>query len=56
MLMCLKSDASYLANASSIDALFFILSPCWDFLNPSLLAHLACKFGDERPEEKLIVL
>ena len=44
----LQSEASRLARASSIDELFFILSPHWDFLNPSLLAHLAYRFGDER--------
>ena len=43
----LQSEASRLARASSIDELFFILSPHWDFLNPSLLVHLAHRFGDE---------
>ena len=44
----LQSEASRLAQASSIDELFFILSPHWDFLNPSLLAHLAYRFGDDQ--------
>ena len=44
----LQCEASRLARASSIDELFFILSPHWDFLNPSLLAYLAHRFGDER--------
>ena len=44
----LQSEASRLARASSIDELFFILSPHWDFLNPSLLAHLAYRFGDDQ--------
>ena len=43
----LRSQAGHLCRASSIDELFFILSPHWDFLNPSLLAHLAYRFGDE---------
>jgi len=44
----LQSEASRLAQASSIDELFFILSPHWDFLNPSLIAHLAYRFGDDQ--------
>ena len=43
----LQSQAAHLSRASSIDELFFILSPHWDFLNPSLLAHLAYRFGDD---------
>ena len=43
----LQSQAENLSQASSIDGLFFILSPYWDFLNPSLLAHLAHRFGDD---------
>ena len=43
----LQNEASHLARASSIDELFFILSPHWDFLNPSLLAYLTHRFGDE---------
>jgi len=42
-----QSQAAHLSQASSIDELFFILSPYWDFLNPSLLAHLAYRFGDD---------
>ena len=44
----LQIEASRLARASSIDELFFILSPHWDFLNPSLLAYLARRFGDDQ--------
>ena len=44
----LQSEAARLCQASSINELFFILSPYWDFLNPSLLAHLAHSFGDEQ--------
>ena len=44
----LQSDAARLCQASSINELFLILSPHWDFLNPSLLAHLAHSFGDEQ--------
>ena len=44
----LRSQAGHLCRASSIDELFFILSPHWDFLNPSLLAHLANRFVDEQ--------
>ena len=44
----LQSEASRLARASSIDELFFTLSPHWDFLNPSLLAYLARRFGDDQ--------
>ena len=43
----LQRQAARLPRVSSIDELFFILSPYWDFLNPSLLAHLANRFGDE---------
>ena len=43
----LQSQAGRLSRASSIDELFFILSPHWDFLNPSLLAYLAYRFGDD---------
>ena len=43
----LQSQAARLSRVSSIDELFFILSPYWDFLNPSLLAHLAYRFGDD---------
>ena len=43
----LQSQAARLCQASSIDELFFILSPYWDFLNPNLLAHLAYRFGDD---------
>ena len=43
----LQSQAARLSRVSNIDELFFILSPYWDFLNPSLLAHLAYRFGDE---------
>ena len=43
----LQTQAAHLSRASSIDELFFILSPYWDFLNPSLLAHLAYRFGDD---------
>jgi len=44
----LQSQAARLSRASSIEELFFILSPYWDFLNPSLLAHLAHRFGDDQ--------
>jgi len=44
----LQSEAARLCQASSINELFFILSPHWDFLNPNLLAHLAHSFGDEQ--------
>ena len=44
----LRSQAGHLCRASTIDELFFILSPHWDFLNPSLLAHLAHRFGDDQ--------
>jgi len=44
----LQSQAENLSQASSIDGLFLVLSPYWDFLNPSLLAHLANKIGDEQ--------
>ena len=44
----LQSQAARLSRASSIEKLFFILSPYWDFLNPSLLAHLAYRFGDDQ--------
>ena len=44
----LQSQAASLSQASSINQLFFILSPYWDFLNPNLLAHLAHKIGDEQ--------
>ena len=44
----LQSQAARLSRVSSIDELFFILSLHWDFLNPSLLAHLAYRFGDEQ--------
>jgi len=44
----LQSEAARLCQASSINELFFILSPHCDFLNPSLLAHLAYRFGDEQ--------
>ena len=43
----LQSQAACFCRASSIDELFFILSPYWDFLNPNLLAHLAYRFGDD---------
>ena len=43
----LQSQAARLSRVSNVDELFFILSPYWDFLNPSLLAHLAYRFGDE---------
>jgi len=43
----LQTQAARLCRISSIDELFFILSPHWDFLNPGLLAHLAHRFGDE---------
>ena len=43
----LQSQAARLSRVSSIDELFFILSPYWDFLNSSLLAHLAHRFGDD---------
>ena len=42
------SQAGRLCRASSIDELFLILSLYWDFLNPSLLAHLAYRFGDDQ--------
>ena len=44
----LQSQASTLFQASSIDVLFIILSLQWDFLNPSLLAHLVQRFGDDQ--------
>jgi len=44
----LQSEAAHLFQASSINELFFILSPHWDFLNPSLLAHLAYSCGDDQ--------
>ena len=44
----LQNQAGRLSEAKSIDELFFILSTHWDFLNPSLLAHLAHKFGDNQ--------
>jgi len=43
----LQSQAARLSRVSSINELFFILSPYWDFLNPNLLAHLAHRFGDD---------
>lgn len=42
----LQSRAAHLSQASSFDELFSILSPFWNFLNPSLLIHLALRFGD----------
>ena len=44
----LQSQAARLSRASSIEELFFILSPYWDFLNSSLLTHLAYRFGDDQ--------
>ena len=44
----LQNQAALLSRVSSIDELFFILSLHWDFLHPSLLAHLAHRFGDEQ--------
>ena len=44
----LQSRAAHLSRASSINELFFLLSQHWDFLNPSLLACLAYRFGDEQ--------
>ena len=44
----LRSQAERLSRVSNIDELFFILSLYWDFLNPSLLAHLADRFGDDQ--------
>ena len=44
----LQKQAALLSRVSSIDELFFILSLHWDFLNPSLLTHLASRFGDEQ--------
>ena len=49
----LQNQASQIVGASSIDELFFILSPHWDFLNPSLLAHLAHKFGDDQVKKSV---
>ena len=49
----LQCEASRLARASSIDELFFILSPHWDFLNPSLLAHLVQRFGDDQTKKSV---
>ena len=43
----LQSHAAHLSRVSSIDELFFVLSLYWDFLNPSLLAHLSYRFGDD---------
>ena len=43
----LQSQAARLSRVSSINELFCILSPHWDFLNPSLLTYLAHRFGDE---------
>ena len=45
------NQASSLAGASSVKDLFWILSMYWDFMNPSLLAHLAHSFGDDRIRE-----
>ena len=49
----LQSQASDLFQASSIDVLFIILSLQWDFLNPSLLAHLVQRFGDEQTKKSI---
>ena len=49
----LQFQAARLSQASSINELFFILSPHWDFLNPGLLAHLAYRFGDEQTIKSL---
>ena len=48
-----QSQSALLSRASSIDELFFILSPHLDFLNPNLLAHLAHRFGDEQRQSSV---
>ena len=44
----LQSQEAHLSQDSSIDELFFILTPRWDFLNPSLLAYLTLRVGNEQ--------
>ena len=44
----LQSQEAHLSQDSSIDELFFKLTPLWDFLNPSLLAYLTLRVGNEQ--------
>ena len=49
----LEMKASEIANATSIDELFIIVSCYSDFYNNSLVAHIIRKFGDDKLREDL---
>ena len=44
----LQRNAKALSNASNVDELFIIISPYWNSLHPTLLAHLVKKLADEK--------
>ena len=42
-----------MSNASNVDELFIIVSPYWNTLHPTLLAHLVKKLADEKLESRM---
>ena len=49
----LQRNAKALCNASSVDELFFIVSPYWNSLHPTLLVHLVKKLADEKLKSRM---
>ena len=49
----LQRNAKPLCNASSVDELFMIVSPYWNSLHPTLLAHLIKKLADEKLRSRM---
>ena len=49
----LQRNAKALSNASNVDELFIIISPYWNSLHPTLLAHLVKKLADEKLKSRM---
>ena len=49
----LQRNAKALSNASNVDELFIIVSPYWNTLHPTLLAHLVKKLDDKKLEGRM---
>ena len=49
----LQRNAKALSNASNVDELFIIISPYWNSLHPTLLAHLVEKLANKKLKRRM---
>ena len=49
----LQKNAKALSSASNVDELLIIISPYWNSLHPTLLAHLVKKLADEKLKSRM---